>query len=95
MRENEFRSFLEDFEKITSKEKAVNNRVSRANVAEGILGDDLDYIVKDDKKMYESLLIIKQSPQEKNGNIQNALKWYYQFVNGKKFPGIASYERKR
>lgn len=95
MRENEFRSYLEGSEQITSKEKAVNSRVSRAYVAEEILGDDLDYIVKDDKKMYESLLIIKQSPREKNGNIQNALRWYYQFANGKKFPGIASYERKR
>ena len=33
MREKEFRRYLEDSEQITSKEKAVKSRVSRAYVA--------------------------------------------------------------
>ena len=94
LRESEFRNFLESSEKITSKEKAVNSRVSRANIVEDILGENLDYIVKDDKKMYKALLQIKESPREKNGNLQNALRWYYQFVNGKKFPGLIAYGKK-
>ena len=93
MRECEYRSFLESAEKITSKEKAVNSRVSRANVVEDILGEELDCVVMDDKRMYRALITIKKSPRENNGNLQNALRWYYQFVNGKKFPSIALYEK--
>ena len=93
MRENEFRNFLEQAEKITSKEKAVNSRISRANKVEDILGKDLEFIVKDDEKMYQALNILKNSTMENNGNLQNALRWYYQFVNGKKFPSLVSYKR--
>ena len=45
MRENEFRVYLESIESIHSKCKAVNSRISRANTAEEIIGENLDYIV--------------------------------------------------
>jgi len=34
----------------------------------------LDYIVSDDKRMYESLLKIKVEMKDTNGNISNALR---------------------
>ena len=91
MRTEEFRGFLEDEERIESKTKAVNSRISKANTAESILGENLDSIVSDDMKMYEALLKIQADPREKSGNIQNALRWYYRFVNGKEFPRLDAF----
>ena len=91
MRIEEFRRFLEDAERIESKTKAVNSRLSRANTSESILGENLDAIVSDDRRMYEALLRIQEDPREKNGNIQNALRWYYRFVNGKEFPRMDAF----
>lgn len=45
MREEQFRTYLENADVITSKEKAVNSSVSKANIAESLLGEDLDAIV--------------------------------------------------
>ena len=91
MREEEFRSFLERSETITSKVKAVNSRISRANTAEKILNLSLDFVVADDNRMYRALNEIRENPLEQNGKIQNAVRWYYVFVNGKKFPSLSSY----
>ena len=95
MRENEFRTYLEEAEQINSKSKAVSSRISRANIAEEIIGRSLDYIVSDDDRMYESLNLINSDPRENNGNIQNAVRWYYKFANGKAFPSLASYRRSK
>lgn len=95
MREAEFRTYLEEAEDISSKSKAVNSRVSRANIAETILGISLDSVVVDDDEMYEALIRIHGDSREKNGNIQNAVRWYYQFVNGKAFPRLASYRLRK
>ena len=92
MREEEFRTYLEGIEKIQSKTKAVNSRISKANTVEFILGRDLDSIVKDDDIMYEALKKLSNNPREKNGVLQNALRWYYRFVNDKEFPRLDSYE---
>ena len=94
MRENEFRKFLENAENIDSKDKAVQSRISRANIAEEIIGASLDSVVNDDYKMYKALMCIKADGRERNGNIQNALRWYYKFVNGKGFPTLISFRRK-
>lgn len=94
MKEYEFRNFLENSENIDSKEKAVQSRVSRANIAEEIIGTSLDIIVQDDQKMYEALLYIKADSRERNGNIQNALRWYYKFINGKEFPTLISFSKR-
>ena len=91
MREDKFMAFLEQSNQITSKNKAVRSRISRAIVAETILNNSLDYIVTDDDRMYEALMRIGEDPREKNGNIQNAVRWYYKFVNGKEFPRLAFY----
>lgn len=94
MSESDFRSYLEDAEEIDSKNKAVNSRISRANAAEEILnGESLDYIVADDNRMYEALVRIHADPKERGGNIQNAVRWYYKFVNKKEFPPLIAYRR--
>ena len=94
MRENEFRKFLENAENIDSKDKAVQSRISRANIAEEIIGASLDSVVNDDYKMYKALMCIKADSRERNGNIQNALRWYYKFVNGKEFPTLISFKKR-
>ena len=93
MREAEYRSFLEHAESINSKSKAVRSRISRAYAAEEILGNSLDYIVTDDDRMYDALVKIHADPKENNGKIQNAVRWYYKFVNKKDFPRLSSYCR--
>ena len=95
MRETEYRSFLEQAESINSKSKAVRSRISRAYVAEEILGNSLDYIVIDDDRMYDALVKIHADPRENNGKIQNAVRWYYKFVNKKDFPRLSSYFRSK
>lgn len=56
MREIEFRKFLIGNEDITSKEKAVNLRVSKALRVEKDLNFNLYSIVVDDEEMYNLLL---------------------------------------
>lgn len=95
MREEEYRSFLEQAESINSKSKAVRSRISRAYSAEEILGASLDIIVIDDDRMYDALVKIHDDPRESNGKIQNAVRWYYKFVNKKEFPRLNSYCRSK
>ncbi len=95
MKEQEFRKFLESKESIESKEKAINTRISRANKVESILNVSLDTIVSDDEKMYEALLLLKNHSDERSGNYQNVLRWYYKFINDKEFPRISTYEIRR
>ena len=93
MRENEFRRYLESSMQIRSKSKAVSSRISRAHTAETILMASLDTIVMNDDRMYEALTLIHDDSREKNGNIQNAVRWYYKFINGREFPKLLSYQR--
>lgn len=95
MRTEEFRGFLEDSERITSKNKAVTSRVSKATIAETIIGRSLDVVVNDDSLMQEALLVLKNHPREKGGNLQNAVRWYYFFANGKHFPRLSELKNKR
>lgn len=95
MRAEDFKLFMETSDSINSKSKSVKSRISRANVAEDILGVSLDYIVTDDDRMFEALNRINTDSREKNGNIQNAVRWYYKYVNGKAFPNLVSYRRSR
>lgn len=94
MREVEFRRYLEQDNSITSKQKAVNSRVGKALIVERGLRVDLDDIVKDDEKTYRLLLDIKEKLNENRGNLQNAVRHYYTFVNGKEFPTIKQFERR-
>ncbi|MBP3802498.1 MAG: hypothetical protein J6I76_01175 [Oribacterium sp.] len=83
------------FEKFLEEKKytrgAVRSRLSRANAAEELIGTSLDTAVADDEKMYEALLRIRD--HDNNGNLQNAVRLYYEYRNGRKFPRLAEYER--
>lgn len=94
MREDLFLKFLEQDTNITSKTKAVNSRMSKARKVEDAFGIDLDNIVVDDERMYLLLIKIQKELNETNGTIQNAVRKYYLFVNGRVFPNLASYEKR-
>ncbi|MBS3974000.1 MAG: hypothetical protein KGZ89_03950 [Actinobacteria bacterium] len=91
MREREFENYLLEDENIVSKVKAVRSRVNKARMIERHFDTSLDYIVSDDKRMYESLLKIKTEMNDVNGNISNALRKYYHFANNKIFPTLGAY----
>ncbi|UWG97335.1 hypothetical protein LPY66_00405 [Dehalobacter sp. DCM] len=93
MREQEFENYLLLDDNIVSKVKAVRSRVNKARMIERHFDTSLDYIVSDNKRMYESLLKIKAEMNDINGNISNALRKYYHFANGVLFPTLSSYEK--
>ncbi len=70
-------------------DKAINSRMSRARRAEKVLGYSLDRAVSTDEKMYESLCSLKE--HDTNGQLQNALRWYYKAKVGKDFPRLSEY----
>ena len=90
--EDKFEEFLIKDSSITSKEKAVRTRLSKARAVEEMLGENLDSIVADDDKMYNSLLLINSNMNNRNGAYSNALRKYYIFKNQKQFPRISDYK---
>ena len=94
MREQDFEEYLRSDESIKSKKKAVVSRISKARLIERVLGVDLDEVVSDDDVMYDTLIRVKLETKDQNGNNSNALRKYYEFFNGNKFPTLAEYERK-
>lgn len=94
MRERDFEEYLMSDESIKSKLKAVNSRLSKARLIEREFEVDLDEIVSDDDKMYETLIRVKQETNDHNGNNSNALRKYYEFSNGKRFPALAEYKHR-
>lgn len=93
MRESDFQSFLTEDGNIKSKTKAVNSRLSKARLVERHFDICLDTIVSDDEKMFDTLVRIKQEMKDTNGNVSNALRKYYAFSNGKRFPTLADYRK--
>ena len=91
-RESEFQTFLMQEKTINSK-KAVDSRMSKARKAEIILGRQLDAIVSDDDLMYDSLVALKPHEDPAHTPMQNAVRKYYKFVNGKDFPQLRYYKR--
>jgi len=91
VREQEFENYLLLDDNIVSKVKAVRSRVNKARMIERHFDTSLDYIVSDDKRMYESLLKIKAEMKDTNGNLSNALRKYYHFANNKVFPTLGAY----
>ncbi len=87
-----FIEFLKNDKAITSKDKAVSSRKSQALEAEKKLNLDLDTVVADDDLMYRSLIELKES--DRHGNTQNAVRKYYEFINGRKFPRLRQHTRK-
>lgn len=91
-RESEFENFLLR-EKTINSPKAVVSRMSKARKAEGILGHELDFIVADDDLMYDSLIALKPHEDPAHTPMQNAVRKYYKFQNGKEFPQLRYYKR--
>jgi hypothetical protein len=93
VRESAYEAFLSDDSAITSKDKAVKSRMSKARSIENHLNVNLDVVVNNDRLMYQTLLRIQKELNDHNGATQNALRKYYIFVNGKKFPAVKTYEK--
>lgn len=91
-REREFEDFLMQENTIYSL-KAVSSRMSKARKAENILGKELDIIVIDDDLMYDALIILKSCESLEHSPMQNTVKKYYKFQNGKEFPQLRYYKR--
>ena len=91
MKELGFENYLLADEKIISKSKTVRSRISKARMIERHFNEPLDSIVDDDKT-YTALLRIKAEMKDTNGTISNALRKYYIFINGIKFPALSEYE---
>ncbi len=93
MREEEFTKFLNQDNNIISKDKAVKSRLSKARSVEKKFNIDLDYIVKDDNRMFDLLVKIKDEFSDSNGAKQNAVRKYYTFVNKRTFPTLDNYQK--
>ena len=85
MKEQAFEFYLKSDPKITS-ELGIKTRLRQANEAEAILKKPLDVVVADDDTMYEALLELQKHETSIRGQMQNALRKYYIFCNGKEFP---------
>lgn len=87
-----FTKFLDEQSSITSKDKAVRSRLSKAAKVERDLNVNLDEIVKDQQATYLLLLDIQNKMNEHNGVYQNAVRKYYEFKNNKKFPRLSHFQ---
>lgn len=94
MKEELFEKFLLSQESISSKDKAVNSRMSKGRKIERDLNVDLETVVQDDRATYLTLLRIQKEFGDKNGAIQNVLRKYYLFTHGKNFPTLAACEKR-
>jgi len=93
MLEAQFEKYLLADENITSKDKAVSTRMSKARAVEKALNVSLDTIVSDEIAMYQALCNINSLMKNQNGAYSNALRKYYAFRNNKTFPQISAFER--
>ena len=50
-------------------------------------------VVADDDLMYDSLMKLKPLENPKKNPMQNALRKYYYYRNGKEFPRLNNYQR--
>jgi hypothetical protein len=94
MRENEFEAFLAEDENISSKDKAVRSRLSKARAVEDKMAVNLDSVVSDDRETYRVLRRIPAELHETNGTYQNAVRKYYLFANGREFPTLNQFEKR-
>lgn len=90
MNETLYRQALEA-EGIT--QNAINSRISRANKGEEILERSFDTVTASDDLMYDSLMILRQYDNPRNAPLQNSLRKYYYFRNGREFPRLQNYKR--
>ena len=90
MREKGFEIFLE------SKgytDKSVKSRMAKARKAEQILKTDLDNIVCDDNKMFDSLNVLQKYEDPAHNPMQNSLRRYYEFINKREFPQLRIFKK--
>ena len=95
--ESEFKAFLSQEATITSN-KAILSRIVKANKAETILREinaniTLDEIVANDDLMYDALVALQAYEDPNHNPMQNALRKYYKFRNGREFPRLRNYKR--
>lgn len=90
MLENEFRTFLE---KGNLTGNGVAFRMSKARKAESILRANLDAVVSEDNAMYDALTKLSAMENPAHNPMQNAVRKYYIFKNGKEFPQLRYYRR--
>lgn len=93
MRDAEFVKYLDADANITSKDKAVRSRMTKARKIEQHFNIFLDSVVADDNKVFDILCRIKKELNDSNGAISNALRKYYLFANGREFPKLSDYQR--
>lgn len=91
MRDVEFEKFLDTDANITSKDKAVRSRMTKARKIEQHFNVTLDSVVADDNQMFDILCRIKKELNDSNGAISNALRKYYIFANGREFLKLSDY----
>ena len=91
MREEQFKTYLCG----CVGQNGVNFRMSKARAAEEILGNNLDSVVADDALMYQALVSLQGHEDPKHNPMQNAVRYYYRFRNGRDFPTKKAYERQR
>ena len=80
-----FRKFLED-DKHGLTSGGIFSRISKAKRAEEILEMDLDNVVSSDSTMLEALKKLQNYEDPAHNPMQNAVRKYYIFRNGKEFP---------
>ncbi len=90
MKEEPFSSFLEAQ---GYGYKSLMSRMTKARKAEGLLGKDLDAIVSEDRAMYDALVFLSENEDKSHSVMQNAVRKYYLFVNGREFPKLKDFER--
>ena len=90
MREHDFSIFLSNEPSISSS-KAIATRIRHARNAERIIGIDLDIVVSDDDTAFEALEQLKNTDSKAHAPMQNAVRKYYKFRNGKEFPRMKKY----
>ena len=91
MRENAFEQFL--LADGISSSAAAKCRVIRGRKAEAILNRSLDTIVSDDDTMFEALQTLQNYDDAAHSPMQNALRKYYKFANGREFPKMRYYRK--
>lgn len=80
-----FRTSLEvDENNLTGN--GINFRISKGRKAEEILGMDLDDVVSSDAAMFSTLKKLQDYENPAHNPMQNAVRKYYIFRNGKEFP---------
>ncbi len=69
---------------------AIAKRLRKAEEAEAVLGHSLDIAVATDTQMRTDLLALRRNNAHeiRYGQMQNALRKYYQMTNGRSFPRL-------